>query len=839
MLNYLSLLAPALIAAAQGVNIGSAESVQAGFQAEPIHQPLEIVVTGDRSTQSTADVATKFDQDEISSQGTDSIGELLTRLSPYIDPEGREPIVLVNGVPIGLDKALLKFPPEALSEITVLKQGAGTQYSTSAGQRVVNLVLKAKFRRVDAEIAFNAATAGGQDGAGLSATYSAIKGDTRWSAEARSNHQGALLRSSRQFPQNPIPFGPTGYIVTPSGGEIDPSFSQMVGHAGLIAIPPEEAQAAYEISDFRESANPSLLRNPDMFRSLKPAASSAGLDLSAARRFGKVSATLSLGFSRDSDNSQLGVPMLSIIIPKGSMWSPFKSDIDLHRPLNSGEPLLARNLQTQKSISGSLSGRLYGVSASISSSFSTSKSTNRLQSQYVTEVDYASSALNDNINDNPYSSAFSSLIKSNYERALSSSFSLDVMARGNVSFISPLISWTVNNSLLDARTRQTEPNDDRAAYATAGAHRSMLATQLSIGAPVSRILGIADSVGDLSFNIKFGRRAISGQRPLWNSAYEIFWSPISAIQISASIERLASTPTIAQLNGQTTFVPQSVFDYTRQEPAEIIRASGGNPNLRGGSQLRRVVSASIQPEFLKLVTATASYRTSHLRDAIAPFPDLTQEIEQGFPERVSRDANGDLIAVDMRPINIYRDVSDEIGASVSFRSRRTPSSTRSSREKSESIGSPLNFGASFAYQATLASRFITKAGLPIVKRLKGGQGLPRQSIALQMNTGTPAFGVSLNGQWSSDAFIGVDANRLRVKPAMILGLSMFAYPDKLIGHLTNRSLAGHWKMTFSVQNLFDRYRQLLDKDGDSAPGYSRYEVDPVGRTVRLTIRKQF
>jgi hypothetical protein len=47
------------------------------------------------------------------------------------------------------------------------------------------------------------------------------------------------------------------------------------------------------------------------------------------------------------------------------------------------------------------------------------------------------------------------------------------------------------------------------------------------------------------------------------------------------------------------------------------------------------------------------------------------------------------------------------------------------------------------------------------------------------------------------------------------------------------------KMSLDVRNLLRGYRHIARPDGSEPPGYSRDEGDPLGRTVRLTLRKQF
>lgn len=46
-------------------------------------------------------------------------------------------------------------------------------------------------------------------------------------------------------------------------------------------------------------------------------------------------------------------------------------------------------------------------------------------------------------------------------------------------------------------------------------------------------------------------------------------------------------------------------------------------------------------------------------------------------------------------------------------------------------------------------------------------------------------------------------------------------------------------IALDIQNLFDSYRHVTLVGGSAAPGYERYEVDPLGRTIQLSLRKRF
>src|SRR3546814_9663137 len=81
----------------------------------------EIVVTAERYGEAKVAAESEFDEAEIASHGADDIQDLLTRLSPFIDPSGEEPVILINGKPAGFDRSILTYPAEALQRLAVLR----------------------------------------------------------------------------------------------------------------------------------------------------------------------------------------------------------------------------------------------------------------------------------------------------------------------------------------------------------------------------------------------------------------------------------------------------------------------------------------------------------------------------------------------------------------------------------------------------------------------------------------------------------------------------------------------------------------------------------------------
>jgi outer membrane receptor protein involved in Fe transport len=154
------------------------------------------------------------------------------------------------------------------------------------------------------------------------------------------------------------------------------------------------------------------------------------------------------------------------------------------------------------------------------------------------------------------------------------------------------------------------------------------------------------------------------------------------------------------------------------------------------------------------------------------------------------------------------------------------------------LSDPLQFSVALNHNMRLKDELQTRAGLPAIDRL-ADSGQSRHSLSLQATAGKRGVGASLNGNWSSAARVrGVDRT-FHFKPPVIFNMSMFAEPDRLFERMKGSGLMKGLKISLDIQNLFNGYRRVTTDDGAVAAGYSRDEIDPLGRTVRITLRKKF
>lgn len=134
-------------------------------------------------------------------------------------------------------------------------------------------------------------------------------------------------------------------------------------------------------------------------------------------------------------------------------------------------------------------------------------------------------------------------------------------------------------------------------------------------------------------------------------------------------------------------------------------------------------------------------------------------------------------------------------------------------------------------------------GLPTLDLLDGaalgsGGGSPRHEVELQANYSKSGLGVSMDATWQSATRIdgGATGDDLKFSDFATVDLRLFADPGMQRWARRYAWLRGA-RATLSIENLFDSRQEVRTADGAVPLTYQPDLMDPVGRTVRLTIRK--
>lgn len=800
----------------------------------PHDDPDEIVVTADRRGEAKVPAESEFGEDEIAAQGADSIQELLTRLAPFIDGSGEEPVILINGKPAGFDRSILSYPSEALDRLAVLKPEAAAHYGEPAGRRVVNLVLKKNFSMLNADASANFATAGGQYGGTLSVRRTAISGDTRWNAQARLGADSAFRKTARDIPPRAGVFDSVGFISGLDGGEIDPALSLAAGQlVTAAAIPPGALTGMPGLDDFAATAGALHPVGPNRFETLQSSRRNAALNIGVTRPLGDFSASLNLNANRNSSEGERGLPMASAVIPAGHPWSPFADDVILTRPFAGERALRTDNDSTSLGASLTLNGNIGSWQTSLAASYSRSWAENFLENGVdIARVQQLIDDLDPDFN--PYGLWDEGLMIATRNRTSSENLSARLNVRKTiVDLPAGSLVWnlTANTGRNSTRSRQSDASGNL--VAANKLTRSQSNGQMSVSVPVSRADGVgAGWLGDLTVDLSARAQTMTDSRPQKGFAGSINWSPWPLVQLRGVIDFAESAPSFDQLDAPIVTTVTRVFDYSLQEIAEPIWTTGGNPDLERGRRQSLTLAATVRPLGDQVLTINLGYRQSVSKGGVTSFPELTPAIEAAFPERVTRDAEGRLVAVDARAINLARETDSSLSTGIAL---RLPGRRPGGRAMA---GDPLQFSVSLTHNMRLKSELLTRPGLPAIDQLRAG-GQSRHSLSFQASVGKRGMGANLGGSWSSAGRLRGGDEIFIFKPPVTFNVSAFIEPDRLFKVPSKKGMLNDLKLSIDVDDLFNGYRRVTREDGTVPAGYSRNEIDPLGRTVRLTLRKKF
>ncbi|HYZ48300.1 MAG TPA: TonB-dependent receptor, partial [Sphingomonas sp.] len=200
--------APALAqeAAAPAPTPAPQPSAAAAPASDEMGDEEEIVVVGQRERGAViGDIKpeVQLSPADIRSYGVSSVAELLTELAPQISTtRGRDrgaSVVLLNGLKISGFNEIRDLPTEAIQRVDILPEEVALKYGYTADQKVVNIVLRRRFRATTAELGDRVATDGGANRPEAEASLLRIMPDGRFNLAGQYTRTEPLLESDRDI----------------------------------------------------------------------------------------------------------------------------------------------------------------------------------------------------------------------------------------------------------------------------------------------------------------------------------------------------------------------------------------------------------------------------------------------------------------------------------------------------------------------------------------------------------------------------------------------------------------------------------------------------------------
>ncbi|MBO9714265.1 TonB-dependent receptor [Sphingomonas sp.] len=524
----------------------------------------EIIVNGELRGAVPGDIKPEqqYSQADIRAYGVSSVSDLITQLAPQTYSgrgSGGQPVILLNGRRLASFAEIRDIPTEAIERVDILPEEAALKFGYRADQRVVNIVLRQRFRALTTELGGSLPTAGGSSGKRGSGDILKIARDKRMNVDVQYQSNSAILESERN-------------IAPTAGATVDQRpYRTLVGPSQALTMTGTYAQNL--------SAHTSLSVNARLEQT-----------------------------QRDS-------------------W--------LGLPLAGGDNPLIRNSNNRTAHAGvTLNGDLAKWRWSVTGNY------DRVTSETLTTTN------------NP---------AADRAHSVSSVGSVDALISGPLAKVP---GGDVNVSFrATGGTSQFDSSSFRSGIARSGSvGRDRVDGLANIDIPITSTRNnFLSAIGDFGINGNVEVEHLSDFGTLTTTGYGARWAPISQVRFIASVTDEENAPSASQLGDPVVFTPAvRVFDFVRNESADITTITGGNPAL--GAEKRHVFKLGVNARPLDKtdLTLNADFVKSTSHNEIASFPGATAELETAFPSRFVRASDGRLLSIDQRPLNFERASRSEL-----------------------------------------------------------------------------------------------------------------------------------------------------------------------------------
>jgi hypothetical protein len=609
---------------------------------------------------------------QIQAYGVSTVNDLLNELAPQTQSDrgrgGGGPVVLLNGKRISGFNEVRDIPTEAILRVDILPEEVALKYGFTADQRVVNIVLRPRFRSLTGEANGGGPTRGGQVNGSLDGNRFSVRRDDRLNIDLKLSGNSDLTYASRGLggvnsaTQGP-PFALAGNIASGTGrGPIDPALTALAGFpATIAAVPPSAATRAPTLADFAATAGKTNTDDLGKDRDLSSANQNLSANMVLARALGGgYAGAINASFTTGASQSLQGLPTLTLTVPAGNPYSPFGANVLLYRYTGAYGPLR----QDTSNWSGHLGATVNKQTGDWR--FNLTAAYDHSDTLIVTDAGVNPAPLQGLLNVgspsfNPYAPiAAASLLRlpASEARSLSDSANIQAVLYGALAKVP---AGKLNLSL--------KAGDSQSAFTSSAFHfvlaqnapltqnvqlaRNDLSAQANFDLPLtSRRNHFLAAMGELSINANVAVDYLSDFGAIQSLGYGLNWQPIQQVRLIVSQTHDQAAPSVSQLGNPVVVTPGvRMYDFVTGQTVDITTLSGANPNLIGDQRNVFKVGLTLKPWSEQDFTVTANYVDQRTDNPIGSFPAVTAPIEAAFPDRFIRDASLSLIEVDQRPIN--------------------------------------------------------------------------------------------------------------------------------------------------------------------------------------------
>jgi hypothetical protein len=392
----------------------------------------------------------------------------------------------------------------------------------------------------------------------------------------------------------------------------------------------------------------------------------------------------------------------------------------------------------------------------------------------------------------------------------------------------------------------------------------------------------------VTLNLSVGADRLSDFGWLADWSAGVTWGVTPKLSIQASYIVNQAAPALSDLASpvtQTFNVP--VYDFSRGTTALVTVTGGGNPNLVRQTQRDLKLGFNWELPLLRNSNLVAEYFRNNSDNVTGAFPLLTPAIEAAFPGRVTRDANGNLVAIDQRAVTF----SNEFGSRLRWGfnlggplGKPKPGAGGGGRfggiggaasggfggpPPGATMGPPPGGGGGYGgygggrmgrggngqgrwslalyHTVQFTNRVTAAPGGPVLDLLSGdalsGGGVARHSLEFEGGSFYRGFGLRLNGSWTAPTSVrgsgAPGAADLRFGSLTKLATRLFADLGQQKGLTEAAPFFKGARLSLKIDNLFDSRQRVTDANGLIPVSYQPDLLDPQGRVFEIEFRKQF
>ena len=364
------------------------------------------------------------------------------------------------------------------------------------------------------------------------------------------------------------------------------------------------------------------------------------------------------------------------------------------------------------------------------------------------------------------------------------------------------------------------------------------------------------------------------------------WGVTDNLSLIASFNQDEAAPGIQQLGAAPLVTPAvTYYDFATGQTVQITTTTGGNPFLLAEQRRDLKLGLNWSPPMVEGLNVSVNYNRNKSYDTANSLPLLTPEIEAAFPDRVTRDANGVLLAIDQRPVNFDRSENSQIrwglnfGKSFGQQEQRgpglggpgggRPEGARGGGGRGDGAGRQRGGGGgprmggrggpggmfggpqggrwqvSLYHTIKLTDKILIRPGVPELDLLNGsatgsGGGSNRHLFELDGGLFNKGMGVRLSAKYDSGSTVtGGSAGDLKFGDLATFNLRFFVDLNQKPKLTEKLPFLKGSRLRLSVDNVFDAQRKITDANGIVPLNYQPGYIDPLGRYIELEWRKTF